>query len=477
METGAEEKFDNETCEDSDSGQNQDELMPSTSSRNQVGRKSLSGQVCSLKTLIDDQVMEPGQSILTMDYNGTKFSADLLSNGNIRDSKQIFTNPSAWFNHCKRQISSSDSMPNKAGSAWSIIRYKGKRLDSYKLRWYRKQKKIVSSATMYETAMALSKAASEKINSSSSGPSFSQLHKEITSPTNFFPEEYPVKEKNVVDHQSLGSRLQDRSSNIMVKCTPFSALERIQPFTISISTNTLLIIDFHCHLTTGEVIGYLGGTWDESSHNVSILHAFPCKSRLGDKERSTIIEEEIRQNLEQHNLTVVGWYHSHPFAAPQPTLRDIDSQLDYQMVLRGDSDVNYIPCIGLICSSYEPENPRPTSRYQAFWVMPPSEYKPNEFGRPMQMIYSIARDSFLTQDLLLDMRLLAHYYTDGPDSVKFTEIFRDGLTNWEKLQYSLQPNLPRDLTHTSSHQNPTQIQVQQQALSHFWAFLKGLILT
>lgn len=405
METGAEEKFENENCDDSDSCQNLDEQsLPSTSTRNQVGRKSLSGQTCSLKTLIDDQVIDAGNGVLTMDYYGKKFSADLLSNGNIKcsEAKQIFNTPSAWFNHCKRQSNSSDPASTKSGSAWSIIRYKGKRLDSYKLRWYRKQKKIVSSATMYET-LAFSKATSDLINSTMPISSVPQAHKDSSAPLCFFPEEYPVHEKNVIDHQNLGSKLSDYNPNAMVKCIPFSALDRIQPFTVSISTNALLIIDFHCHLTTGEVVGYLGGSWDDSSHNLSILQAFPCKSRLGDKERCSLVEEEIRQNLEQRNFSVVGWYHSHPSAAPQPTIRDIECQMEYQNIMRGDCDVNYIPCIGLICSSFEDENTRPTSRYQAFWVMPPSEYKPNEYGRPMQMIYSITRDSFLTQDLLLDM--------------------------------------------------------------------------
>ncbi|XP_053204278.1 MPN domain-containing protein-like [Panonychus citri] len=108
--------------------------------------------------------------------------------------------------------------------------------------------------------------------------------------------------------------------------------------------------------------------------------------------------------------------------------------------------------------------------------MPPNEFKPLEYGRPMQMTYSVTRDSFLTQDLLLDMRLLAHYYIDGPDAIKFSDNYSTKeKTFWHKLQASLKPFLPRDLT-TTVNQTPAQTQVQQQALSHFWAFLKGLLL-
>lgn len=85
---------------------------------------------------------------------------------------------------------------------------------------------------------------------------------------------------------------------------------------------------------------------------------------------------------------------------------------------------------------------------------------------------------------------------EGPDAMKFDEEFQvnsagsssssthnarkeskeeSSISLWEKLQASLTPNLPRDLQSIEG-QSMTQIQVQQQALSHFWAFLKGLLI-
>lgn len=49
-----------------------------------------------------------------------------------------------------------------------------------------------------------------------------------------------------------------------------------------------------------------------------------------------------------------------------------------------------------------------------------------------------------------------------------------GITYWEKLQGSLKPNLPRDLQ-SNDGQSVAQSQVQEQALAHFWAFLRGLL--
>lgn len=213
-----------------------------------------------------------------------------------------------------------------------------------------------------------------------------------------------LKARNVYEHGTLGSRTHgDQDLNVMVKCTPFSAIDRIQPFTITVSTNALLLIDFHCHLTEGEVVGYLGGTWDLASHNLAILQAFPCRSRLGDKEAGARVEEEIRQNLEQRHLSMIGWYHSHPKSAPQPTVKDVESQMEYQIAMKGESDSSYVPCVGLICSPYDAYIDGLQSSFLAYWVMPPPEYKPQEFGKPMLMMYSMSRDSFLTQDLLLEM--------------------------------------------------------------------------
>ena len=116
-----------------------------------VGRKPLNGPPCSLKTLVDDGILDPLEGSLTYEILGSKFTGDLLPNGFIRmaasvsvsasSAGQVFANPSSWANYCRSTIPNAIKEGKNYGSAWSIIRYLGKRLDSYKLRWYRKQKK------------------------------------------------------------------------------------------------------------------------------------------------------------------------------------------------------------------------------------------------------------------------------------------------------------------------------------------------
>ena len=51
--------------------------------------------------------------------------------------------------------------------------------------------------------------------------------------------------------------------------------------------------------------------------------------------------------MERRGLTLVGWYHSHPESQPDPSLRDIEAQMQYQHVLRGTGN-SYHPCLGII---------------------------------------------------------------------------------------------------------------------------------
>lgn len=131
-------------------------------------------------------------------------------------------------------------------------------------------------------------------------------------------------------------------------------------------------MDFHCHLTKTEVCGYLGGSWDVNSQSklsysrcyscsniffvflntaLAITHAFPCRNSKHDRLEAADVELDIQRTMLKHNLMLVGWYHSHPKCAAQPTLRDCDAQLEYQIKMRGISEATYSPCVGIICGN------------------------------------------------------------------------------------------------------------------------------
>lgn len=81
---------------------------------------------------------------------------------------------------------------------------------------------------------------------------------------------------------------------------------------------------------------------------LTVRQAFPCLSRLGDVEQGLQAESKIAQLIESAGLLMVGWYHSHPCSPPTPTVQDIESQLEYQLKLKGNGDQGYRPCIAFI---------------------------------------------------------------------------------------------------------------------------------
>ncbi|KAK9408993.1 MPN domain-containing protein [Crotalus adamanteus] len=97
-----------------------------------------------------------------------------------------------------------------------------------------------------------------------------------------------------VRYCSLGSRDSVRNPHTLVEVTSFAALNKFQPFNVAISSNVLLLVDFHSHLSRSEVVGYLAGQWNINSQLLTVLRAFPCRSRLGDGELAAIVEEEQR---------------------------------------------------------------------------------------------------------------------------------------------------------------------------------------
>lgn len=43
-----------------------------------------------------------------------------------------------------------------------------------------------------------------------------------------------------------------------------------------------------------------------------------------------VSEMAARNEFEQQGLSAVGWYHSHPTFPPNPSIRDIENQANYQ---------------------------------------------------------------------------------------------------------------------------------------------------
>lgn len=126
------------------------------------------------------------------------------------------------------------------------------------------------------------------------------------------------------------------------------------PFRVEIEAHVLCIIDFHSHLFSSEIIGLLGGTFDQETSLMRITCVFPCKSSHStgtEVDVDPISEIEAGEFFERQHVRMIGWYHSHPNFEPNPSLRDLETQTVYQGLCRGvDGGVEAF--VGLICNPY-----------------------------------------------------------------------------------------------------------------------------
>ncbi|XP_032482115.1 MPN domain-containing protein isoform X3 [Phocoena sinus] len=415
---------------------------------------ALTRRAVTLRVLLKDALLEPGAGVLSIYYLGKKFVGDLQPDGRIvwQETGQVFNSPSAWATHCKKLVNPA----KKSGCGWASVKYKGQKLDKYKAAWLRRNQLHIPAAAADESPasegeeeeLMMEEEEEEVLTGASAedksrrppvkGPS-EPVHPEATPPGKRVENKIRVP----VRYCMLGSRDSARNPHTLVEVTSFAAINKFQPFNVAISSNVLFLLDFHSHLTRSQVVGYLGGRWDINSQMLTVLRAFPCRSRLGDADTAAAMEEEIYQSLPLRGLSLVGWYHSHPYSPALPSLQDIDAQMDYQLRLQGSSN-GFQPCLALLCSPYYSGNPGPESKISPFWVMPPPEQRPSDYGIPMDVEMAYVQDGFLTNDVLHEMMLLVEFYKGAPDLVRFQEPWNQEHTYLDKLKISLASRTPKD---------------------------------
>uniref|UniRef100_A0A8C1MSI2 Myb-like, SWIRM and MPN domain-containing protein 1 n=1 Tax=Cyprinus carpio TaxID=7962 RepID=A0A8C1MSI2_CYPCA len=133
-----------------------------------------------------------------------------------------------------------------------------------------------------------------------------------------------------------------------------------EPYKVIVCAEALVVMDIHAHVSMGEVIGLLGGAYEEEEKVLKICAAEPCNSLSTGLqcEMDPVSQTQASELLGVKGHSVVGWYHSHPAFDPNPSLRDIDTQAKYQSYFsRGGA-----PFIGMIVSPYNSSNPSPLSQ-------------------------------------------------------------------------------------------------------------------
>ncbi len=437
----------------------------------------------TLSILIQEGLIEPGKGLLTIDYLGQTFKGDLLPVGRIQSQETglVFNNPSAWAIYCKKIVNPA----KKSGCGWASVKYKGRKMDHFKTLWTKlRTKREAEKESTGEDGNSAGEASTTA--SAAAAPDnqpavlkHSQLG--LKPPPTSLPVPVPIPVAMVggvavaLQDGQIQALQQQQQQQQQQQSTPdldspiepetFGSQGRLQPFTLSASSSALLVADVHAHTSKDPVCGYLAGQWDLNEHNLAISHAFPCLvdpecggvTGVGKKEEKDGEEDEekrsdaaaraeyaIYNEIYGRHLTLVGWYKScpgHPRALP--TLKDSESQLDFQIKMLGVSDASYTPCVGLSVRPFA--NLHNESDLCFYWTAPPPEASPQEYGRPMKMQYSVMQDTCLSQEVLDQIDGVVRFYRQSEKSpVQFKDDFNSDTKLITKMGRSLLPKFPGD---------------------------------
>ncbi|RCH95701.1 hypothetical protein CU098_000577, partial [Rhizopus stolonifer] len=229
---------------------------------------------------------------------------------------------------------------------------------------------------------------------------------------------------------NYGQISKDDDPLTMIKCEPFTGKPGTgalgsQPFELAVESNVLLAMDFHAHLMTTEIIGFLAGDWDKDTKQLVVKEAYPCRSiETGQNDVNVEMDPtsaiETRQLIEERNMKVVGWYHSHPTFIPDPSLVDIENQRNYQILCREEHVHSLEPFVGAIVGPYDPALPGSASVINWFHVNNAHSDRPI----PKRLVYELKENDSLSQEAEERMFALLDVYKNSPEKVVFAEHWR-----------------------------------------------------
>ncbi|KAF9435315.1 hypothetical protein BGZ76_006527 [Entomortierella beljakovae] len=216
-------------------------------------------------------------------------------------------------------------------------------------------------------------------------------------------------------------------------------VENPAPFRVKVSSDAMLIMDFHSHMAETEVIGLLGGLYDEDERILFILGVFPCRSISTGLQCEMDPESDVeaRYFFSSKGFVVVGWYHSHPTFEPNPSIRDIENQCDHQAMFRRQG-TGVEPFVGVIISPFDPRNLSYLSKFQFLAVSEKFDDRLN-CRIPFRFDREITRMNELSVSVFQQLSEMVRYYRSYEHKVDLSYTLHKGdkLTRLDKLLRSL----------------------------------------
>ncbi|KAF9088825.1 hypothetical protein BGX23_007095 [Mortierella sp. AD031] len=224
------------------------------------------------------------------------------------------------------------------------------------------------------------------------------------------------------------------------------------PFRVKVSSDAMLIMDFHSHLAETEVIGLLGGLYDEDEKILFILGVFPCRSISTGLQCEMDPESDVEARFffSSKGFVVVGWYHSHPTFEPNPSIRDIENQSEHQTMFRRH-ELNVEPFVGVIVSPFDPRNLSFLSKFQFLSVSEQVDERLN-CRLPYGYDREITRTNELSVSVFQQLSDLVRYYRTYEHRVDLSLPLRKGetTTRLDKLLKSMSHHIFVDETSTKA---------------------------
>ncbi|XP_026881805.2 histone H2A deubiquitinase MYSM1 isoform X1 [Electrophorus electricus] len=226
----------------------------------------------------------------------------------------------------------------------------------------------------------------------------------------------------------------------LVPCKTFGE-DRQEPFRVIVCAEALLVMEVHAHVSMGEVIGLLGGSYDDEEKVLKVYAAEPCNSLSTGLqcEMDPVSQTQASELLGVKGHNVVGWYHSHPAFEPNPSLRDIDTQAKYQSYFsRGGA-----PFVGMIVSPYNPSNPSPTSQTTCLLVQEETETT-GTHKLPYKFEYEVSTEPPDWTEVMRRAEWVVFKYRQSHGCIPMERLYskNSSLTCLEKMLVSLGKFLP-----------------------------------
>ncbi|KAI4461922.1 swi/snf complex-related [Holotrichia oblita] len=227
----------------------------------------------------------------------------------------------------------------------------------------------------------------------------------------------------------------------LIYCKSFNE-ETIQEYKVEISLAVILLIDFHAHTSLSEVMGLVGGHWNDKTKILTITRYEPCKNVASSSthcDMCPVTQAKATDILHGEGLDIIGWYHSHPSFAPEPSQQDIDTQLSVQQWIGYEK-----PCVGIILTPFSSHGALIASPFRCMVVKKKENFE-DQFV-PYKLKVDIYSSNICIDQLLIYARKIYNYSDSGSRSrVDFNKpYFQDvSISYLEKFISSVKMNLAK----------------------------------